>query len=124
MELYGGLSCAPLVLASLLSLCVAAIVRCVVTDDDKGPALPPSIIPLAEKTGGKDSAPEHVTFRCVSCSRAFCDSCSSGAAFDAIADHPVWGPSGFTLPPYYEYVRCAICVDSLLKETTRARRSK
>ena len=73
---------------------------------------------------GKDSAPGHVTFRCVSCSRAFCDSCSSGAAFDAIADHPVWGPSGFTLPPYYEYVRCAICVDSLLKETTRARRGK
>jgi hypothetical protein len=72
----------------------------------------------------KEASPNHITFRCVSCSRAFCDSCSSGASFDAIADHPVWAPSGFQLPKFYEYVRCAICVDSILAETKRARRGK
>lgn len=72
----------------------------------------------------KQAAPGHITFRCVSCHRAFCDSCSSGASFDAISYHPVWSPSGFTLPPYYEYVRCAICVDSLLADSTSARRAK
>jgi len=71
----------------------------------------------------KEAAPGHVTFRCVSCSRAFCDSCSSGAAFDAIAEHPVWAPSGFQLPTFYEYVRCAICCDSLVAEQKHSRRS-
>ena len=71
----------------------------------------------------KEAAPGHVTFRCVSCSRAFCDSCSSGATFDAIAEHPVWAPSGFQLPTFYEYVRCAICCDSLVAEQKRSRRS-
>lgn len=70
----------------------------------------------------KEAAPGHITFRCVSCFRAFCDSCSSGAAFDAIDEHPVWGPSGFTLPEFYEYVRCSMCVGELLAEKKRRRR--
>jgi len=72
----------------------------------------------------KKAVPGHITFRCVSCFRAFCDSCSSGASFDAISDHPVWTPSGFTLPAHYEYVRCALCVDNLLADTKRARSSR